>query len=258
MSTYYQSTSKRCLYAAFSVFLIILFYSQVESQIFSDDQLLNYGIQSYDQMNYSKAALYLFAYIQRQPDAMTQDQDFAQSVQKAYSYSQMKLDTQLQSVPSSQSQPQPGIGRTTQGLEVPPPELKKPEKMQMLSYKLVLRGGGNIYFQYVPYSNFSRSPQVWITFGRALVATGQNLENRYELQPGQAAWLDRPISTNEPNRLLLKERIGEFTISWYNGQVSGVSSALPYLTALQDPNRFVTFHVYNDGKGNFIVTHVDQ
>lgn len=256
MNTYYQSTFKRCLAVAFSVFLILLCYSPVESQVYSDDQLLNYGIQSYDQFDYSKAALYLFAYIQRQPDAMTQNQEFAQSVQKAYSYSQRALDSQLQSKASSESQP--GIGRTTSGLTEAPPELKRPVKLQMMSYKLILRGGGNIYFNYTPYSNFSRNPQIWITFERGQVATGQNLEHRFSLQPGQAAWLDRPISTNEPNRLLVKEGIGEFTISWYNGQVSGVSSALPYLTALQDPNRFVAFHVYNDGKGNFIVTQVEQ
>lgn len=249
MNTYCQRAFKRFLVTAFSASFILLFYSPADSQVYSDDQLLDYGIQNYDQANYPKAALYLFAYIQRQPQAMAYDQVHAQDVKDAYSYSQTRLDSQLQST----SQP----GRYTGGLTVPPPELKRPEKKPMAGYKLLLRGGGNVHFQYVPYSNFWRGPQMWITFERGLVATGQDLGNRYNLHPGQAAWLDRPISANEPNRLLLNEGIGEFAITWQNGQVSGVASALPYLTALQDPNRFVAFRVYNDGKGNFIVTQVE-
>lgn len=255
MNTISQSKLRRHLQTAASVLLIMLFYSSAPAQVYSDDQLLDYGIQSYEQFNYPRAALFLFAYIQRQPDAMRQDQGFAQSVQEAYGYSQRQLDSQLQSKASTQLPP--GIGRTTGGLKESPPELKRPSKMQALGYKLLLRGGGNTYFQYTPYSNYSRSPQIWITFERGAAATGQNLENRFNLQPGQAAWLDRPISPNEPNRLLLKEGIGEFSISWHNGRVSGVSSALPYLSALQDPNRFVAFRVYNDRKGNFVVTQVE-
>ncbi len=122
-------------------------------------------------------------------------------------------------------------------------------------YLLVCRGGGDLYFNYTPFSNFSPDPQVWITFKKGPQGVGQNWEQKYSLQPGQAAWLDRRIEPNEPERIIITG-IKEFTISWTKGQVMGISSSLPYLSVLQDPNKFQSFYVVNDGKGNFIVTGV--
>jgi hypothetical protein len=257
MTACYHPGSKRILHLALGMCIAFLFCLPVHAQIYSDDQLLDYGIHSYDEGNYPRAAVFLFAFIQRQPDMMTQDQNFAKSVHEAYQYSQMRLDSKWQVAESPQQQPQLGTSRTTSGLTVQPPELKRPEKTQIKSYPLVVRGGGNLYFQYVPYSNFSHTPQLWITFERGGVSAGKDLANRYSLQSGQGAWLDRPVSASEPNRLLLQENIGQFTISWQNGRVMGVSSALPYLSVLQNPDQFAAFRVYNDGRGNFIVTQVE-
>ena len=127
-------------------------------------------------------------------------------------------------------------------------------------YEMVVRGGGDVYFTYTPYSNFSQDPQIWITFKKGGQAAGQHLEQRNALRPGQAAWLDRRIEDNEPDRIIVTgipdANMKEFTISWTNGKVMGVSSAMPYLSALQDPNKFVPFVVYNDGRGNFIATKI--
>jgi hypothetical protein len=122
-------------------------------------------------------------------------------------------------------------------------------------YVLVCRGGGDLYFNYTPFSNFSPNPQVWITFKKGPQGVGQNVENRNSLQPGQAAWLDRRIEPNEPERIIVTD-VRDFSISWTKGQVTGISSSLPYLSVLQDANKFQAFVVYNDGRGNFVATAV--
>ncbi len=122
-------------------------------------------------------------------------------------------------------------------------------------YLLVVRGGGDLYFNYTPFSNFSPDPQVWITFKKGAQGVGQNWEQKSALQPGQAAWLDRAIAPNEPGRIIVTG-VKDFTISWTGGQVMGLSSSLPYLSVLADANKFQSFYCVNDGKGNFIVTAI--
>jgi len=130
--------------------------------------------------------------------------------------------------------------------------------VQVLSqqgYLIVVRGGGDLYFNYTPFSNFSPDPQIWITIKKGSQGVGQNWEQKYNLQPGQAAWPDRPIAGNEPDRIIVTG-VREFSISWTKDQVMGISSSLPYLSVLRDPNKFQSFYVVNDGKGNFIVTGI--
>lgn len=122
-------------------------------------------------------------------------------------------------------------------------------------YLLVCRGGGDLYFNYTPFSNFSPNPQVWITFKKGPQGVGQNWEQRNTLEPGQAAWLDRRIEADEPERIILTDT-KEFSISWTRDQVMGISSALNCLSVLRDPNKFQSFYVVRDDKGNFIVTRV--
>ena len=126
---------------------------------------------------------------------------------------------------------------------------------QPTSYQLVVRGGGELYFNYSPFSNFSPNPQIWITFKRGPQGVGQNWEHRHTLEPGHGAWLGRRVEGNEPDRIIVKE-IKDFSISWTKGQVMGISSSLGWLNVLRDPDKFQSFHVYNDGKGNFIVTAI--
>lgn len=88
---------------------------------------------------------------------------------------------------------------------------------------------------------------------------GQNWENVHDLAPGQCSWLDRSIYSDEPSRItILYPIIGpdDFSISWQNGRVTGISSVLTYINALQSPDQFQSFDVYNDGQGNFVVTRV--
>src|SRR5512136_2521881 len=70
---------------------------------------------------------------------------------------------------------------------------------------IVCRGGGELYFNYIPSSKFFPNPQIWITFQRGAEKAGSNWENISALMPGQCSWLDRPVSDNEPHRIVVKD-----------------------------------------------------
>lgn len=125
------------------------------------------------------------------------------------------------------------------------------------SYPIVCRGGGELYFNYTPFSNFSKNPQIWISFQKSAQKAGGNWENIQSLMPGQCSWLDRTVNSNEPDRIIIKD-IRNFSIAWRPGRVAGISSELSYINALQESNRYQSFDVYNDRRGNFIVTRIGQ
>ena len=125
------------------------------------------------------------------------------------------------------------------------------------TYPIVCHGGGELYFNFMPFSDFYPNPQIWITFQRGAQKTGSNWENIGALMPGQCSWLDRPVGIDEPNRIIVKD-IRNFSISWNQGQVVGISSEVSYMKWLQDANRYQSFDVYNDSKGNFILTGIGQ
>ncbi len=118
---------------------------------------------------------------------------------------------------------------------------------------LVCRGGGDIYFNYLPSSEFAQGPHILITFKKGPQGVGQNWEERFSLEPGQAAWLDRRVADDEPERILLTDQQG-FWISWSNGRIFGANPA--FLLTLLDPNKFQSFYVVRDSKGNFLVTQI--
>ena len=122
---------------------------------------------------------------------------------------------------------------------------------------IVCRGGGELYFNYMPSSNFFPNPQIWITFQRGAEKAGSNWENIGALMPGQCSWLDRPVSDNEPHRIIVED-LRDFSISWNQGRLSGISSELSYMKWLEDTDRYQSFDVYNDNQGNLIVAGIGQ
>jgi hypothetical protein len=120
------------------------------------------------------------------------------------------------------------------------------------SFPIVCRGGGPLYFTYAPFSTFSTQPQIWVDFVRGPRGVGPKWEFRNTLQAGQCSWQDRAIASNEPNRLLLRVSVNDFTISWSGNQVKGL--APPSIARLQRADQYQAFSVYNDGRGNFVVT----
>jgi hypothetical protein len=103
-----------------------------QTQRYSDDQLVSIGQDVYRKGDYAAASLFLFAYIQKNPELMSTDAEFAAEVQKAYQYS---LD-QVRSALSERdrlkvqvaAQAHDGIGSTTSGLHEAPPPLNIPRK----------------------------------------------------------------------------------------------------------------------------------
>ena len=120
------------------------------------------------------------------------------------------------------------------------------------TYPIVCRGGGELFFNYMSFSNFSPNPQIWITFQRGAQKAGSNWENIGALMPGQCSWLDRPVSNNEPNRIIVKD-IRNFSISWNQGRVMDTSSNSSYMIWLQDANRYQSFDVSEDSQGNYFI-----
>lgn len=63
------------------------------------------------------------------------------------------------------------------------------------------------------------------------------------LEPGQCAWIDRAVSASEPN--VIAHTVPE-----------GADREAPYLwpEVLQDPSRYWRFEVYNNRRGDLVVT----
>ncbi len=120
------------------------------------------------------------------------------------------------------------------------------------THSIVCRGGGDLAFNYMPSSNFSPSPIIRITFQRGTQKVGSNWENIGGLMPGQCSWPDRPVGDNEPNMIIVKD-MKNFSISWNQGRVMGVSSESSYMIWLQDANRYQSFDVSEDSQGDYFV-----
>ena len=120
------------------------------------------------------------------------------------------------------------------------------------TYPIVCRGGGDLLFNYMPFSTFSPNPQIRITFQRGTQKVGSNWENISALMPGQCSWLDRPVSDNEPNMIIVKD-MRNFSISWNQSRVMDVSSESSYMIWLQDPNRYQSFDVSKDSQGIYFI-----
>jgi len=131
------------------------------------------------------------------------------------------------------------------------------EAVAQPTYTIVCRGGGELSFNYTPFSKFSPNPEIWITFQRGAQKVGSNWENIGALLPGQCSLLDRPVGDDEANMIIVKD-IRNFSISWNQGQVMGISSELSYMKWLQDANRYQSFEVYNDSRGALILAGIGR
>jgi hypothetical protein len=242
----------------------------------TDDQLLSDAYAAYGNNDWLQAALLFSAYLDRAPNLLQVDASRQQNVQACYTYATSQLQDGLQAaaaLPGTQQdlfncradlrRCQTGVGTSSTFIKVPTPTPPVPLPFSPgaageRSYPLVCRGGGDLYFTYAPFSRFSPRPQLWIRYSKAPSAVGMAREAIGSLGPGQCAWLDRTVAGAEPGQIQLREPLlgaDNFTIAWTDGQVTGTTSGAPY-TSLQSPNRYVTFFVYNDRQGNFVVTDV--
>ena len=118
----------------FLVLLLLLsfFKSTSACQTFSDDQLILMGKTASDGFDFPKAAVYLFAYMQRNPPLMASHPDFAKQVQDAYQNAIDQVNWAFQErdqlkVKLAKAQSDTGLGMTTSGIKRKPPQLNIPE-----------------------------------------------------------------------------------------------------------------------------------
>jgi hypothetical protein len=125
--------------------------------ILTDDQLLDFGNASFEKKQHDHAAVYYFAYIQRNPALMQADRTFAAQVEAAYEFCDGQLDKAAPTAAANVVAD--GLGRTLSAMTLLPPLPKRPTSTPSLAAgsPLVLRGGGKLYFTYSPYSALSRS-----------------------------------------------------------------------------------------------------
>jgi hypothetical protein len=229
--------------------LLSLWWTPASAQEFirNDDELFRTAHRAYTNQEWLKAAMYLQAYIQRDPVLMRNDSQHAHQVRVALAHSQDRIDTEIgdlkrlvnrwiaevnriQQECRSQCRNVTFTGSSVSGLEVvsSPPNLELPSTGGHQSYPIVCRGGGDMLFTYAAWSNLSSRPQVWILFKKAGRNVGHSWENIRTLSPGHCSWLDRLVGVNEPDRIVLRHpefRPEEFAISWSNGQVGTIAAS---------------------------------
>jgi|SRR6185503_3699006 len=96
------------------------------SSVLTDEQLFDAGYAGYQRDDFLTAVVYLYAYIQRNPQALS-NTEWADEVNKAFSHSwstvdfAFKLGVEEQRRQAANSPPPPpGLGRTTGGITVKP------------------------------------------------------------------------------------------------------------------------------------------
>lgn len=213
--------------------LLALMSAPVYAERKSDQELFQIAFNAYTTADYVTAATYLRAYIERDPYAMRNDPTHVGEVQDALEYAILiiedykRADQLFEDLLNCRNQcSQANTGSSVSGITRLPPELGQPSTTAPMSYSLVCRGGP-LHFTYAGLSNLSSDPQIWIAFSRARERAGSGWQNVGQMAPGECTWLDRPISANEPGRIVLRGpelRPDQFAISWQNGQVSAIAT----------------------------------
>ncbi len=272
---------RKGMVAALVLFLLILPTLTTASSTFAfsvltagktDRELFNEGFRHFHNMKWLDAAMWLKAYVLRNPSVLETDPRHAKQVNAALAYSAERVNDAFAAATALARPTQPGIDRkfltgptpVPPSLEALPPVTAMPERTVTPtprtlppSYPLVCRGGGNrelVYRAAAP----GGGQDLRVAFTRAATRAGLNKELISSLKAGECTWLDRTISSGEPGMLRFAEQLvplTDFEIRWRRGRSASV---LPeYLNRMMDPASFVTFRVFNDGAGNFLVTAVE-
>jgi hypothetical protein len=113
----------------FSAVLLLFLSSPLYAQTHSDDELFDLAYEVYKEENFLKAAMYLLAYAERDPELMRTDPAFAAQVRNALKYSETRVQDIISSLEARLDKCQKdltaytGIGSTVHGLTHTPPTL---------------------------------------------------------------------------------------------------------------------------------------
>lgn len=232
------------------VFLAALLGVPVQANVLTDQQLFEAGRAALARDNAEGILKYLFAYVQRSPTVLQQDARHASQVAEAIIYAEGQLQyirNRLASVEAENLDLKRRLGlpaSSVAGMKRLPP-LDPPQPARATSYPLVCRGGGGLRFA-LQSGVLGVAGTMWsIEFTRA---AGAGLAS---LAPGQCAWMDRPVSSGEPNRVCQPIDSSRLHLEWTadGGAARLASRSAPYLTQLALPEQTVTFQVFNNGAG---------
>ena len=128
-----QSLSRAFGRVCFLLLLPVLVCSRSECQILSDDQLVQRGNDKLQSSDFPRAAVYLFAYMQRNPQLMSTYPKFAQEVQDGYEYAinqviqTIKERDQLKVALANARAESSGTGMSQSEIRQPPPRIEIPQ-----------------------------------------------------------------------------------------------------------------------------------
>jgi hypothetical protein len=113
-----------------SAFLILVSSVQIYADVYSDEQLLNFGKSAYDQSDFLNAAIYLFAYSQRipMPEMLRSNPEFANQLQAAWQFSVNYVELQFRKLNDDIDRLRQGQPTLTFLSPKPPPLNIPPEK----------------------------------------------------------------------------------------------------------------------------------
>jgi hypothetical protein len=266
--------SRYRVYLVFSLvlltFLSVPLYAQGPPPL-SDGELYKKAHDAYEaakktdgMRQWIEAARYLTAYVERNPDWM-KERKHRDKVEAALEHCIARIahSGNVETLCEDKCPTLYAGVRFKMNADQPPPPLDpvpaQTDTSAPRSYPLVCRGGGDLVFSYAASSSFSNKPHIRITFEKATVGVGSNAEHIASLGAGQCAFIDRGIRSNEPSSIVIGYPVlqpDEFSISWTRqGTVTSLDRGLDYLHNLEvGTANYESFQVYNDRKGNFVVT----
>jgi hypothetical protein len=107
---------------------------------------------------------------------------------------------------------------------------------------LVCRGGGNLNLEY-------KKSSITIKFKKGTKGADENWKG---ISAGECSFEDRAVDASEPDTIKWKNV--DFSVSWTGKKEPKIRPEL--INVLRNPNKYQSFHVTDDGRGNFQVEKI--
>ena len=143
MKKYIKKSGVHLLCAVF-IFFFLGTGQSISGQVLSNEALYANGHKTYNDANWQYAAVYLYALLQRNPDAFRTDPAFKKEVHEAYNHSIGKLNQQVVDLKNCRSQVasltkrnDDDQGSTSAGLGTKPPRLRPPSTVRFVTSSVI-------------------------------------------------------------------------------------------------------------------------
>ncbi|MFN8355689.1 MAG: hypothetical protein U0Y10_14625 [Spirosomataceae bacterium] len=123
------------------------------------------------------------------------------------------------------------------------------------TYKMIVRGDISLPILLESNTPDFPYPHLVVIIRKASIAAGTNQENLLNLQVGEATWLDRPIGSQEPDRLIIKWP-DAFRMNLTGLTLQNTTTFPQFLKNLANGSSYQAFMIYNNSNGSFIVTQI--